>query len=179
MSLNIIKCTSAQFEDLTPEVGQVVFVQDSDSDQPSHLLMWSGTEWTEIKDAEGSSEITMTAYEMNQQLIHQLPELDHNIIPQKKELIYNFCNETANNYYMLLCRDTNYYTVLHRIHADASLDFIADVVTECAETQGAIKSIELTEDKSAIEIWVDNPCFEDCTYVMYFFPYDGGIEVCQ
>lgn len=128
---------------------------------------------------EGVNEITMTAYDMNKQLIHQLPELDGDVIHQKKEMITNFCNETQNSYYMLLCRDTNYYTVIHRIGADASLDAIADVVIECAETQGAIKSIEITEDGGAIEIWVDNIYFEDGVYVMYFFPYDGGVEVCR
>ena len=175
--LSVIKCTSADFDSLTPEVGQVVQIKDSAED-PGRLVMWSGTEWQDIR-SDVTSEITMTAYDMNKQLIHQLPELDHNTILQKKELIHNFCNETANNYYMLLCRDTNYYTVLRRINADVSLDSIADVVTECAETQGAIKSIELTEDKGAIEIWVDNPYFEDSAYVMYFFPYDGGVEVCR
>ena len=128
---------------------------------------------------EGANEITMTAYDMNKQLIHQLSELDRDTIHQKKAMITNFCNEKQNGYYMLLCRDTNYYTVIHRISADASLDTIADVVTECAETQGAIKSIEITEDGGAIEIWVDNIYFEDSVYVMYFFPYDGGVEVCR
>lgn len=173
MSLNVIRCNSSQFHELAPEVGQVVLVKDGE--ETGELLMWSGTSWENITAPTG--EVTMTAYDMNKQLIHQLPELDLDTIHQKKEMIYNFCNVTANHYYMLLCRDTNYYTLMHRIGGDASLDTIADVVTECAETQGTIKSIERTEDGCAIEIWVDNA--EDDVYVMYFFPYDGGVEVCR
>lgn len=168
--MNVIRYTRAQFADVTPEVGQIYLIQDND--EPAELKLWTGTEWNEIK-AEGGSEITMTAYDMNKQLIHSLPELTPEEISSKREMITNFCNATDNLFYMLLCRDTNYYTLMYR-ERTPGLDAIADVVTECAETQGAIKSIELMD--GAIEIWVSN--LVD-TYVMYFFPYDGGVERCR
>ena len=49
-----------------------------------------------------------------------------------------------------------------------------DLIIECAKCLGEIKSIELVD--GAVEIWVTDP-FD--TYVMYFFPYDGGVEACQ
>lgn len=61
--LNVIRCTSADVADLTPEVGQVVIVKDNDDD-PGRLMMWSGTEWNDIK-ADTNSEIQMTAYDIN------------------------------------------------------------------------------------------------------------------
>lgn len=170
MPLDIIKCNSVQFANLTPEVGQVVFIQDDEEN--GQLLMWSGTEWTEVK-TNSNSEITMTAYEMNQQLISQMPALTDTELIEKSILIDEFCSNTNNTFYMLLCRDTNYYTVLHRIGRD-SLDYASKVVIDCAETQGTIKSIEPVE--GAIEIWVSS--LTD-TYTMYFFPYDGGVEVCR
>lgn len=174
-NLNIVRCTSEQFQFHDPKVGEVVLIKDC-SDDPGRLVMWSGTEWQDIR-ADANSEITMTAYDMNKQIIHQLSALAENIINEKKQLITNYCDKTNNKYYMLLCKDTSYYTLCYRI--PDGLDPIADVIIECARTQGVIKSIEMTEDNAAIEIWVDNPYVEDGTYVMYFFAYDKGVELCH
>lgn len=174
MSLNVVTCSRTQFAEFEPEAGQVVIITDEDG-KSNDVQMWTGTEWETIK-MDTSSEITMTTYDMNKQLIHQLPDLNREELALKREMISAFCDEVDNVFYMLLCKDTNYYTLFHRTK-EAGLDHIADIVTECAETQGAIKSIERAD--GAIEIWVDNPYFEDSTYVMYFFPYDGGVEACR
>lgn len=67
-NLSVLKCSRTQFADLTPEPGEVVYVQNDDGDIGS-LKMWTGTEWETIK-MDTSSEITMTTYDMNKQLIH-------------------------------------------------------------------------------------------------------------
>lgn len=187
MSLNVIRCTSSDFQDLTPEVGQVVCIKDNDED-PGRLVMWSGTEWNDIK-ADANSEIQMTAYDINKQVIDQLPALAPEAIEERKGIIGGFVNNTDNEYYMLLCRDKNYYTLCHRVtHMNPSpadnvrqysewpneIITIEDLIIECARCLGEIKSIEQVD--GAIEIWVTDP-FD--TYVMYFFPYDGGVEACQ
>ena len=188
MSLNVIRCTSSDFKDLTPEVGQVVCIKDNDED-PGRLMMWSGTEWNDIK-ADANSEIQMTAYDINKQVIHQLPTLTEDELIEKKEMIYQYCEETANEYYMLLCRDLNYFTLCNRhpkliskehnvrVYVDNDeLITIQDLIIECAQVHGDIKAIDRVD--GAIEIWVDNPNFDNSTYVMYFFPYDGGVEACR
>ena len=51
---------------------------------------------------------------------------------------------------------------------------IEDVVLDCINCFGAtIKSIDTLDD--AIEIWIQK---DDEAYVMYFFNYDGGVEIC-
>ena len=50
------------------------------------------------------------------------------------------------------------------------------MLDECiTQPLGDIKSIEVTEDGGAIEIWYTA---HDDSYVMYFFPYDAGVVVC-
>lgn len=171
--MSIIRCTSAQFANLTPEPGQVVFIKDYDTDT-GRLQTWTGTEWCDIK-ADANSEVSMTSYEINQQLISQLPALTENQIDEGKTKIYEFAKNNYNQYYMLLCRDLNYYTVLKRDPLNAAPnDTLEQVVIECAQYLGNIKAIDATE--GAIEIWTST---NEGTYVMYFFGYDGGIELCR
>lgn len=188
MSLNVIRCTSADLANLTPEVGQVVCIKN-DAEDPGRLMMWSGTEWNAVK-ADANSEVQMTAYDINKQIISQLPALTIEQIKEKQQNVINqLVINTNNEYYMLLCRDKNYYTLCHRVPdmvpapADNVRQYsnwpneiitIEDLVIECAQCLGDIKAIEQAD--GAVEIWVTDP-FD--TYVMYFFPYDGGVEACQ
>ena len=182
--MNCIRCTRSQFELLTPEIGQVYLIQDDN--EPAELKMWTGTEWSDIK-ADTNSEVSLSAYDINKQIIGQLPALNTEEMNEKKALILDFCAETRNSYYMLLCRDINYFTLCHRTTnpteahnvmrypEDDELIFIDDLVIECAQNVGVIKAIEQVD--GAIEIWITNPYGE--THAMYFFPYDGGVEACQ
>lgn len=187
MSLSVIRCTSADVADLTPEVGQVILIKDH-ADDPGRLMMWSGTEWNDVQ-ADANSEIQMTAYDINKQVIDQLPALTEEKLEDKKDIISQFVKNTNNEYYMLLCREKNYFTLCHRVpgmnpspadnvrqYSEWPNEIITteDLIIECAQCLGEIKAIELVD--GAVEIWVTDP-FD--TYVMYFFPYDGGVEACQ
>lgn len=181
----LLYCTKEQFDSLTPEPGQIVIIVD-DEGSAKEAMIWTGTEYSSIK-GETNSQIQMTAYEINQQVIGQIPKLTAEDIENKKTLILDFCAETRNAYYMLLCRDINYFTLCHRTIAptedhnvrryaeDDELISIDDLVIECAQNIGTIKAIEQVD--GAIEIWITNPYGE--THAMYFFPYDGGVEACQ
>jgi hypothetical protein len=152
---------------LEPYAGQVVW-----NEEDSKVYRWDPIEGWQEQSMDGT--FTLSAYDMNKQIIGQLQMMDNDTINQKKREIREFVDKEHNQFYMLLCRDVNYYTVFVR---DLKLadECIDDVVVECANDLGLIKSIELTEDKRAIEIWVSNS--ED-TYAMYFFPYDAGVIVC-
>lgn len=166
--------TSDSWEDMQPEVGQVFcFVNDKTGNK--ELKMWSGTSWDPIR-VDANSEVKMTAYDINKQVISQLSDLINEEIENGKNKI-RICAETQNNtFYMLLCRDLNYYTVLmHDPENAAPNDTIENVVIECAQSLGVIKSIEQIE-AGVIEIWVTN---KEDTYVMYFFGYDKGVEKCR
>lgn len=156
---------------IEPYAGQVVYcIEDG------KVYRFDATEaWQEVKSE--NTVLSMNAYDMNKQIIGQLQILDKEVLAEKKQMIYSFCEDTHNTYYMLLCRELNYYTVFCR--QPKANEYIADVLLECIDTLGDVKAIDSTEDGAAIEIWIDNPCFEDSVHVLYFFPYDGGVEVCQ
>ena len=92
-----------------------------------------------------------------------------------KNLIASLTEKTADSYFMLLCRDIQYYTVFN-ITEDKFLNAFADEVIDCLHDIGAIKSIDFALDNSA-EIWVQ-PVGEE-PMVMYLFPYDKGVITCH
>lgn len=119
-----------------------------------------------------------TLYDINKNIVKQNEvKLGKGILNSKKEIIKNFIIQTNNNYYMLLCNERKDYTVF---------DFLLDnnkktkrpincakcLVDECLANRGEIRGIDLTKDKTAIEIWM---IIDDEAYVYYFFPYDNGV----
>ena len=128
-----------------------------------------------------------TLYEMNQNIIEKnIPTLTEEELQNKKNLIVDFVNNCGNTYYMLLCNDRKDYTIFHRQYdsirgiyldnageMDDTLERI--LVDECLPNRGQTKSIELTENKDAIEIWLS---IDGQSYCYYFFPYDSAIIEC-
>ena len=153
---------------LEPYAGQIV-----NCEKDGKVYRWDPVEGWELFKFNG--DISMTAYEINKQIIGQLQIIDEEVLNEKKSLIRDFVSEQHNQFHMLLCRDINYYTVF-AIEKKLADECIEDVVIECANDIGSIKAIDLTEDKNAIEIWVSNNSNE--TYVLYFFPYDNGVIIC-
>lgn len=171
-TLNVLRCTRTEFSTLEPEVGQVVVIDNGpEEDAVPELKMWDGTGWTDIK-ADTNSTVELTAYDINKQIIGQLPTLNDEEMIEKKKMIRDFKVQMNNVYYMLLCRELNYYTIL--VSRATASETMEDVVIECAQVHGEIKAIESVD--GAIEIWVSSP-FD--THAMYFFPYDRGVEKCQ
>ena len=156
-------------EVLEPEAGQVVLCDGK-------AYRWDPIElWQEIKaDAPLAS---MSAYEMNKQIIRQLPNLSNKDLNEKTKLIRKFISETENKYYMLLCRELNYYTILVDEPEKAfPTDYFGDVLLECL-CYWDIKAIDLAEH-GGIEIWISVKDTDEI-YTMYFFPYDNGVILCR
>lgn len=121
---------------------------------------------------DNTTEVAMSVYDMNCQIISQLPPLNEQQLHEKAKLISGLIDETRNQFYMLLCRDINYYTLLMRVpEADEMME---EIVIDCATYVGHVKAIEQVE--GAIEIWVTN---NNGTFAMYLFPYDEGVEICR
>lgn len=152
---------------LEPYNGQTVY-----NEADKKVYRWDAIEGWQSADME--SNVTMNAYDLNKQIIGQLKGLNDEDFEEKKNLIRKFCNDTNNEYYMLLCRDINYYT-LFKMDLKLADEPINEVLIECAQGIGEIKAIDLTEDNGAIEFWMT---YQDETYVAYFFPYDAGVVVC-
>lgn len=156
---------------LEPYHGQIVWCSDEDK-----AYRFDAVEgWQEVPEDSTSTQLNMNVYEMNKQIIGQLEILDKATMEEKGKIVRDFVSSWGHKYYMLLCRELNYYTLFNINLKDAD-ETVEDVLFECAEVIGDIKSVEAVDDNCAIEIWVTSS--DNDTYVMYFFPYDNGVVVC-
>ena len=120
----------------------------------------------------------MTAYDLNKQIIAQMGILEEKDILKACNDLTQFVENTKQTYYMLLCRDINYYTLFYvyqGIVVPNGLNHFAEDVIDCVQDIGAIKSIEPAPG-DAFEIWV-HPVEGD-PMAMYLFPYDAGVIEC-
>lgn len=117
-------------------------------------------------------------YELNKNLVQQHEvKLSEGVINSKKEILKNFIKKTNNIYYMLLSNENKDYTIFTFNNIDNNYEkkltkMINILVDECLYNRGEIRGIDLTKDKSAIEIWLS---INDESFVYYFFPYDQAI----
>ncbi len=154
-----------------PNEGEMAY-----SPETQKLYIYQNNNWEMIK---GESDLGLTMYDINKQLVAQLPMLDQAGILEARENIQNFLNETNNHYYMLLCKDISYYTVF--VLKDESMCpqpvcTAIDEIWACADYIGNVKSVDLNE--GAIEFWVQ-PREEDSEpMAMYLFSYDAGVIEC-
>ena len=147
------------------------------SPETSQLYIYKDGGW-ELVQASGTN-LQMTMYNMNKQLIAQLKPLKNEEIDKGIKDIKEFMILKANTFYTLLCRDINYYTLFHCVDKIAGYDeepAAADEVVACASEVGVIKSIEVM-DNTVVEIWVHTEG-EDEPLPMYLFPYVEGVITC-
>lgn len=119
--------------------------------------------------------ISLNLYEMNKNIIKQLPPLTPLEVFSKKDLFEHYIETTDNIHYMLLCRDYNYYTIFNNNVSLFKEEFknFSDAVCTIITELGEVYSIELVEGNS-IEIWI-KPTGEEEVYAFYLFPYDLGV----
>ena len=94
------------------------------------------------------------------------------------DIVIPYVNDKKeNSYFMLLCHDKRDYTVFNVSKSTDSLEDkinkLVSIFKECLLNRGSIYDIILSEDKVALEIWIDYDNSDMVCY--YFFPYDNGI----
>lgn len=122
-------------------------------------------------------EASISLYELNRSMIKQQGPLEAETIPTKMTMLKNFSKSTNNKYYLLYGKEISYFTLFIK-DQNWELQSLDLGVIECLANVGTIYSIEQTESKDAIEIWVEtNPIEENegILTCMYLFPYDSGI----
>ena len=143
----------------TPAEGEVIQTPEG------KYLIWHEDNWNELK-MEGSG-INVGLYDMNKQIIAQLPALTDfsKAIANVRDLHGKYWNK----YYMMYGKEISYFTLFEVCGKN---EFGQDII-ECCENVGAIKAMDMTEAQDAIEIWVQ-PKDADPT-CLYLFPYDSGV----
>ena len=128
------------------------------------FYLWHSNSWNEIKME--SSGIEMGLYDMNKQIIAQLPDLTD--WDRVEELLNDFHEIWQNEYYMMYGKEISYFTLFKVVNKN----LFGSVVMDCIPCIGTVKAIDLTEARDAIEIWVINNDEPTC---LYLFPYDMGL----
>ncbi len=129
-----------------------------------------------------------TLYDLNKGVIEKsVKALTQEELNNKKDLIIDFINNSNNEYYMMLCNERKDYTIFHRNKKNKDGEFLDRcegytgdyfekvLIEECLPNRGQTKSIEWTEDKGALEIWIS---IDGESYCYYLFPYDTAIIEC-
>ena len=147
--------------------------QMSYSPETGRMYQWVDAE-SNWKLIDGDVNLGMTEYDLNKQIVGQLPVLEGEGLETARSTVKTFVEEINQEYYMLLCRELNYYTVFQMMNE--SENNIVDEVIACSDYIGYIKSIERLD--GAVEVWVTERDNDKETYVMYFFPYDAGVIKC-
>lgn len=148
-----------------------------DTDDHYWVCDITGTQWLEFtRDADGNINTGITQYELNKMVIEQLPsKITNGQLKESKEILKEFKEITKNKYYMLLCNDIHYYTVLNITDTDNSLTFY-NLVIELLQDNGAIQLIDwMNVDKDAVECWIKN---DKGALMFLLFPYDWGVIEC-
>ena len=118
--------------------------------------------------------ITMNLYDLNKTVVNQLTPMTKEDLIDKYDFFTEFLQSTANNVYMLLCKEYSYYTLFAYEGDNPSLDTYEQSVIDLLDEIGVVYSIDLTEDKCAVEIWI-KPDEEESALAFYLFPYDAGV----
>ena len=142
----------------TPIEGEIIKTPEE------KYLIWHENAWHEFNMDGGG--INMGLYDMNKQIISQLPALTD--FAKAIENVRNLHGKYWNQYYMMYGKEISYFTLFKVCGKN---EFGQDVIDCCANI-GTIKSMDMTEAEDAIEIWVEN---DDGPTCLYLFPYDTCI----
>ena len=116
--------------------------------------------------------IEFNLYDLNKNVINQLNPLTLEEIKIKTNSLNDYREALNNTYYMMLCKDFNYYTIFS-FSVKPSFETFSDAVLTIITELGDVYSIEWL-DNGSVEIWI-KPIGEETPYAFYLFPYDAGV----
>jgi hypothetical protein len=114
----------------------------------------------------------LSIYDLNKSAFGSLPAYDLFKINELQDRINDW--EKANSYFMLLCNDIKYYTVLRRTqHKRAEFPDLGQAVTGLLlERDYTIQADDIADDY--FEIWIKDTKTNE-VYMFALFPYDWGV----
>lgn len=136
-------------------------------------------EWEEVQiKIEGDSNlVTMTLYEMNQQIMTQLADMSIEAVTEKIKAIESDILALEDKYFMLLNNEFNYYTLF--VKDKYSVETFTEIMLICLlESFGkaSVKSIEAVPAQvGCYEIWLKLEAQEE-GICFYLFPCEKMVE---
>lgn len=116
----------------------------------------------------------MTLYDMSKQVVKNLPaRITTAELEPCKKILRNF---KKLGYFMLMCREDNYYTVVH-VRKAKNPDIFEDLIIELLQEHGDIKDIDYADKtKDSLECWVQKG---DEVRMFKLFFYSWGVVECR
>ena len=117
--------------------------------------------------------LSLSLYDLNAQAMESLPTASEEFLNEMAEHINTYALDSQNIFFMLMCKEQSYYTVLkHTISPSNEFSTLGEAVITLAKELGEIKDIYLNEDKTDFDIWVK---VEDTMWCLHLFAYDIGV----
>ena len=126
--------------------------------------------------AKGSGNISMSLYEINQSLMSSVPSMDEQNIVKLLDELNKFVQKFEDTkYFMYLCKELSYYTVLVKSAAGPEFPTFGNaVVTLARDWEKEIVSYEDCDDH--YELWLrDLEGEKPQANCFMLFPYDEGV----
>ena len=125
------------------------------------------------KKVQGKGNINMSLYEINQNLMSQMPDYTPEQIKELENKVDSWVNEKylSNKYFMLLCNDIHYYTLFHLNPEKSDFRTVGEGLTYLLYEAGYTISAE-EECDDHFEIWGKK---DKKAFAFMLFPYDQGV----
>lgn len=148
------------------EIGAVAQCEETEK-----IYYYTEKGWKEAEGAKIDDGLSLNLYDLNKNLVAQLPPLTKKELQNYVEELDEYHDAAAANYYMLLCHDYRYYTILH-FNPESNYDSFGKTVIDCLNNAADIISMEFDKEQNTYEIWVR---IDEQIYVFYLFEYDRGV----
>ena len=117
--------------------------------------------------------LRVSLFDLNAQAIEQLPAISDEDVEKAKQNILDWSKKVNNEYYMLMCKEQSYYTILkYVLTANPEFTDLADAVITLCKELGELKTIYTNAGNTDFDIWVK---VNDDMWCMHLFAYDAGV----
>ena len=117
--------------------------------------------------------VEFSNYDMHKQLYAQLKAPSEKILHERYVSIGAwFSTDPMCDYYMLMCKENSYYTVLH--FKNMNYDKGMNEVQELLESRGKVIDITYSQENDAYECWLKEKDTNEVS-MYYLFKYDWGV----
>lgn len=143
--------------------GDTMYIQDEDK-----VYIYKNKEWKELKATIVDSNIQMSIYDLNKQIMAQMEPFTIEQWEQSEKDLTNWEKNNNNNYYMMLCKEKSYYTLF--VGDGYEFHNFGAAIRECLEFVGNVVSIDINPE--VVEIWIKE---QNDSYCIHLFGYDEGV----